>query len=401
MLQKKLALVLTLVMLVTCIPASALAFSEKVNDHADVLVSRMETSLSNEFKDAHAGDYSFWIPLYDMNDVQYAVFVPLYDEQELLMGYSVMSDINNINVVLVSSTGAGAKALAENILLVASEEHAQYLVYEFPEAFFTKRGDQYYQISFVGEPVAVVDSLKFSTGTVDMLLTQYATPARDKTDQTRAVTTVYGSLTNWDYNGFVPVTVSGGVYYGGYQGWLTDEGITQFYADRSCGVTAAANMMHYMAKNVSGKSKLYTKPDTSKANFSKYQKDVFNYLNPAVWGIPTLSVLEWGVLDYAAACGVSLSAYWNNATWNEPAVRNYIAGGLNQNRPVLLLTWNSPIPNLEWHWVTVTRIYLDNTYAPSPDTTKILTSNWGGKTEYDFLTWVNGSSLYKGVLYFN
>jgi hypothetical protein len=38
--------------------------------------------------------------------------------------------------------------------------------------------------------------------------------------ETSAITTIYGSLDNWDYGDFVPVSVSGGVYYGGYQGWL-------------------------------------------------------------------------------------------------------------------------------------------------------------------------------------
>lgn len=67
---------------------------------------------------------------------------------------------------------------------------------------------------------------------------------------------------------------------------------------------------------------------------------------------------------------------------------------LNKECPVLLLTWNSPIADLSTHWVTVTRIYNNGS------ATKIVTSNWAEKQIYDFSTWVNGSSIYKGVIYF-
>ena len=100
------------------------------------------------------------------------------------------------------------------------------------------------------------------------------------------------------------------------------------------------------------------------------------------------------VESFASAQGVNLSATRNSGTWNETNVRNYIAGGLNKESPVLLLTWNSPIADLVAHWVTVTRIY------DAGMGTKIVTSNWAEKETYDFSTWVNGSSTYKGVIYF-
>lgn len=75
-------------------------------------------------------------------------------------------------------------------------------------------------------------------------------------------------------------------------------------------------------------------------------------------------------------------------------VLNYMRTGLNAESPVLVLNWNSPIADLDWHWVTVTKIYGDNVSM------YMVTSNWGERETYDFNTWVNGSSVYKGTIYF-
>ena len=82
---------------------------------------------------------------------------------------------------------------------------------------------------------------------------------------------------------------------------------------------------------------------------------------------------------------MDLKATRSSSAWSEVNVRKYIATGLNKE---------SPIPDLEQHWVTVTRIY------DAGSGTKMVTSNWAGKEIYDFPTWVNGGSLYKGVIYF-
>jgi hypothetical protein len=117
-------------------------------------------------------------------------------------------------------------------------------------------------------------------------------------------------------------------------------------------------------------------------------------ISPAVWGIPTVDSLISRAEEFASNHKVDLKATRSSSAWSEVNVRKYIATGLNKESPVLLLTWNSPIPDLEQHWVTVTRIY------DAGSGTKMVTSNWAGKEIYDFPTWVNGGSLYKGVIYF-
>jgi len=355
----------------------------------DSVTSTLQLSLDKNFEKTIISDPKEWVTLYDMHGTQYAYYVPLHDHQNVLTGYSVVSYVNDDYRVLVTTSGFGAQTMSGNIKqAIKGASSKSSLVYEFPDTFFINDGGSYAQISLTGELVPVTDTASFATDTVEIL-------SKPQTSSEYNIATIYGSLDYWDYGGFVPVSESGGVYYGGYQGWLTDEGVSQFWADRSCGVTAASNTFHYMSENVYGKSNLYTESGITKGEFSNFQKAVYDYLSPAIWGIPTLSTMISRAEAYAASRNVSLSAYLDGSTWNATNVRNYIAGGLNQERPVMLLTWNSPIPDLNYHWVTITRIYdVDSSI-------KILTSNWAGKTEYDFLTWVNGSSIYKGVIYFN
>lgn len=212
--------------------------------------------------------------------------------------------------------------------------------------------------------------------------------------------TVCGSLINWESGKFVPV-VAGRTYYGGHQRWLLDEGVSKFYSDRSCGVTAITNMLIYMAQNRPDKARLISKNHNlvneqciKKSDYSALQKSVYNRILPAIWGVPTVNTLTSRVQKFALERGVSLKVVKYTKVWTEANVKAFIATGLNKNCPVLLLTWNSVIPDLKLHWVTVTHLYETETG------TKMVTSNWGNMQTYDFTAWVNGSSFYRGVVYF-
>ena len=218
--------------------------------------------------------------------------------------------------------------------------------------------------------------------------------------------TVYGSLINWESGKFVPVVdvATGRTYYGGHQRWLLDEGVSKFYSDRSCGVTAITNMLVYLAQNRPEKVRLFGKNHNietdanaqriKKSDYSALQKSVYNRILPAIWGVPTVTTITFRVQKFALERGVTLKVFKYSKVWTEENVKAFIASGLNKNCQVLLLTWNSVIPDLKLHWITVTRLYETETG------TKMVTSNWGNMQTYDFNTWVNGSSLYRGVVYF-
>jgi len=377
-------------------PSMGLAYtkSSENSEYFDVAMMSLalQNSLNLNFEKTTYANESEWIPLVDMNGMYYAHFIPLLDEIGVVNGYAVVSNINGDNRVLVASVGETAQILSNNIIKTFhSDVDGRVLIYEFPEGFFIYDGTQHKQVVITGKPHPVADSAIFANAvsTIELLS---SSPVNSSA---RSITTVHGSLRNWQIGRFVPVAAgSNQFWYGGWQGWLTDEGISQFFADRSCGVTAAANVFHYMAHNVSGMSNLYRRNGTSRAQFSAFQREVYDYLSPAVWGIPTLSTMISRVENFASSQNVALTANRDSSAWNATNVRNYIARGLNRERPVMLLTWNSPIPDLSMHLVTITRIY------DSGGSTKILTSNWGNQTEYDFTTWVNGAtSLYRAVIF--
>lgn len=332
-----------------------------------------------------------WVLLKDAEGTDYAYLVPLDDATGKVIGYSVVSFVGGIRTL---TTAIGNTAATYISVLLEENNTSESMIYSFPDVFIKKEGENYYKICLNGTLEEITDISKYMNTTVSFLSGNEVCSIAPQSD----VNEVYGSLDDWDFKKFVPiserVSSSNNYYYGGYQGWLVDEGISEFWANRSCGVTAAANMMQYMATHVSGKSLLYPIRGLTKDQFNGYQKGVYNCLSPAIYGIPTINVMIDGVKEFALGQHVSLNPVLRTDSWTEANVRDYIAEGLNQESPVLLLTWNSPIPDLNAHWVTVTRIYRDNSG------TKIVTSNWAEKQTYDFSTWVNGNSIYQGVIYF-
>ena len=205
---------------------------------------------------------------------------------------------------------------------------------------------------------------------------------------------VYGTLENWDLGLFVPVIEADKCHYGGYQEWLTEAGVPKFYADRSCGVTAATNLLFYLATNKPGMSKLCDHLGDTKAEYNAFQKELFDFFSPSFFGVPTINYLIKRVEQYSQKKGAPLKAVQSAFVWSVDNVRAYITKGLNSGCPVLILTWKSDTSELAMHWVTITRIFESDTG------TKIVTSNWGEKRIYDFAKWVVDPHYYKGVVYF-
>jgi hypothetical protein len=314
--------------------------------------------------------------------------VPLNDKNsKALCGYSVVSSVNDNNRELVSAVGPDATDYATMILKCLSSKKGE-LIYEFPESFFIKKGKTYYHIDGSGTLVKVKNIKDYEKNGVAKHLSKKSPPV------SAFGTTTYGQLAHWQQGQFIPIIDAGITYYGGSQDWLTNEGVSQSWVNRSCGVTAASNMMYYLSKYKSGKSKLYSGTWITKRIFSQHQKDVYGYVNPTIIGIPSLENMVSKVKSFALAKGVGLTDVRSSASWNETNVRNYVSAGLRSECPVLLLTYNSKIPELKYHWVTVTRLYNDGS------STKMVTSNWSSQVIYDFSTWANMGSAYSAVIYF-
>lgn len=385
--KKCVALALSFILLVSiCCPIYATELTEVSME----IHSAVEDVVKREYDTVEIVNDEEWIQLDDVAGNSYAFFVPL-KSNNVISGYSVASYLDGRIIVLKTASGEKAAYLATTIIQLASNSDVARIIYEFPDAFLADYYGTYYKICITGdlELVDAEDYTRVDSNYLRTISSDYESEIQPREE------IVYGVLSDSTIGRFVPIPKeNGGYYYGGYQAWLTDEGVSKFFADRSCGVTAAANMMYYMATHDPGKAALYTQNGLTKSKFSSFQRTLYNYLTPSLAGIPTATNMISGIRDYARSRGVTLTLMTSPTNWTHSTVLNYMKTGLNVNSPVLMLNWNSPIPDLVAHWVTVTRIYGDNVSM------YMVASTWGEQVTYDFNTWVNGSSVYKSVFYF-
>lgn len=187
------------------------------------------------------------------------------------------------------------------------------------------------------------------------------------------------------------------IYYGGFQKWLYTEKIkSKFWANRSCGIAAASNIIVHMSMYKPRLRSLYPYSSLSKENFIRIMKEVFHYIKPTIIGIPTTSKMERGLKVFAKSKQIVLESRSLNMSKDIDATIRFIKQGLKMNSPVLMVTWNSKISNLKYHWVTITG------YIKSVDgQNHIITSNWGEKEVFSLDNLMKDNSLYRGLIYFN
>ena len=181
--------------------------------------------------------------------------------------------------------------------------------------------------------------------------------------------------------------------YGGQQSWLKEFKIkNQFWADRSCGVTAAANLIMYLSRTRKELSALYQ--GTSSDEFVGLMKELYPFLKPRVYGIPTLTKMRQGIQRFAYSRGIRLSFYMESWVWDVNDGSDFIIRMLELDRPVLLLTWNSSNREFRNHWVTVTGM------VKKKDGYDLIVSNWGRRKIYSYEEWIRDKALLRGAIAF-
>lgn len=195
-----------------------------------------------------------------------------------------------------------------------------------------------------------------------------------------------------DYRNFSVVEEK---YYGGYQGWLTNFMLTsKFWADRACGVVAAANISAYKSRELNIPS-IYPYKTRNKVDFTSHIYDVFKFINPAFYGVPTIGNMVKGFVKFGQSRGVKLEPVYFRNKWNLENIITYIKNGLQENNPVMLVTWNTNVKDLKNHWITITGFV-----RTKDGKSYIVTSNWGRIATYSLDDWFKNYSLYKGLIYF-
>lgn len=186
------------------------------------------------------------------------------------------------------------------------------------------------------------------------------------------------------------------LYYGGLQKWLYVENLRpKFWADRSCGVTAAANALVHMAIYKKGLESIYRYPSLSRLEFTRFVNDIYGYVKPSIFGIPSLGKMSRGLKSFAKDKGIILDSKTLPMPKDINSTINFIKEGLMIDSPILMLTWNSKVENLKYHWVTITGYIKD-----SKGRHYIITSNWGNKEIFSLDNWLKEKNLHKGLIYF-
>lgn len=333
-----------------------------------------------------------YIELFDTGGQLFAYAYKLSNYQTTA-GYAIVNILSTPNSVIATSVGEQASQLIDYLF---SNDNLLY-TYRFPFTFICNSpAGKYYidqsesaNISLV--PITISSS---SDNIVDILSSTSFSAYPQSLNVSRDIQ--FAALSNWQQGSFVPVTQGTTTYYGAKQQWLADYGyMSQGLADRACGVSAAANALHYLSENKTGKSNLYDYPSTQRSLFTAFMNDVSLYVTPTLIGIPTASIVADGVENFASSQHVSLTSTQINLSSFSNAT-NGVRNALDDDCPVLLLSWDSPIPDLPFHWVTITRLYTNNNGR-----FMITTSNWGNMESYDFQLWYETTFLNKSLIYFS
>lgn len=185
-------------------------------------------------------------------------------------------------------------------------------------------------------------------------------------------------------------------YYGGNQAWLYTKKLRRkFWADRSCGVVALANSLIHMSTYKKEFKGIYNYKNLSKDNFIRFTNELYKHTKPAIYGVHTLNKLNRGLQSFARQKASNINFKKMSRPKEMDNTIKFIKSGLKNNSPVLMLTWNTKIKNLKYHWVTITGYYktLDGKDF-------IISSNWGKMQTFSLDDWIKYRSCYKGLIYF-
>ena len=189
---------------------------------------------------------------------------------------------------------------------------------------------------------------------------------------------------------FVPVTTKKGLYYGGYQNALGELGVSKFYRDRSCVVTAFTNVYLYL---------YHPGEKFSLEEYNHYHYDFYKKIRPHINGVPTAKALNYRVNRIRRDRNLTLNAH----IMQEYLVRRhtteeklaFINEALRKNCPVIFINWMSKnVKVLAHHGVTIIECNDMGDYH------ELVISSWGNVYKINFEIFDKQIKSYSGLIYF-
>lgn len=190
-------------------------------------------------------------------------------------------------------------------------------------------------------------------------------------------------------NDFVPVMRDGIKYYGGHQEWLKYAGLSKFFRDRSCVVTAFTNCFFYLFKE-------------GPVDFDFYnmvQYEFYKRLRPKANGVPTAKSLlrRISIINHALDLNLSYRMLEGNLLkrLSLEQMISFINEGLAKDSPVILINWLSKnVDIMSHHGLCITEMNLKDKGH------EIIVSTWGRRHSFYLEDFYRQARTYTGLIYF-
>ncbi|HHX67928.1 MAG: hypothetical protein WAO56_10205 [Miniphocaeibacter sp.] len=321
-------------------------------------------------------------------------------------GYTIHS-INDENIMeLTSSIGEDSYKLSNLLYSYYLEDEKIY--YEFMDLFYLKQDREIVRINVIDDTIQEFvnpenifeedighkdyetlrkitneegDELSKPFVVEDDEISKYNIDKKENEEISKPTlnsTSTIASLKKWTKGSFLPVydLNNNGPLYGGDQAWLAyknvigNKAISISMANKSCGVTAAANVAAYLdSTGISKYSALYQYAAYDIKRYTSHMREVYDYMSPSVFGIPSAKNYWERLEAFGKSRGVNLRSYYITQGNSLTDKVNFIKNGLNSNTPVSMLTLGAiggfesdQGDNFNNHWVTITRLYKSGSY---------------------------------------
>lgn len=190
-------------------------------------------------------------------------------------------------------------------------------------------------------------------------------------------------------NDFVPVIKNGSKYYGGHQEWLKYEGLSKFFRDRACVVTAFTNVFFY----------LFRKGPVDFDDYNKVQFEFYKRLRPKANGVPTAKALlrRIDIINHVLNLNLSYKMIEGRLTkrLSIDEMIDFIGEGLSKDSPVIFINWLSKdIDVMSHHGLCITEMNEKNGKH------ELVVSSWARRHKFYLEDFYKQRRTYTGLIFF-
>lgn len=190
-------------------------------------------------------------------------------------------------------------------------------------------------------------------------------------------------------NDFVPVIKDNSKYYGGHQERLKYEGLSKFFRDRACVVTAFTNVFFYT----------FRKGLVDFDDYNKVQYEFYKRLRPKANGVPTAKALlrRIDIINHVLNLGLSYRMIEGRLTkrLSLNQMIDFINEGLAKDCPVIFINWLSrDVDVMSHHGLCITEMNEKNGKH------EVVVSSWGRRHKFYLEDFYHQPRTYTGLIFF-